>query len=741
MSADVDRAYSPTDSPNGNMSGVAINSIDDESPTSSPMKMGMKQSEEKSVNGTSLVNGVSEDDQVNGTTATPSGVSIDVHVDRDGSGKIASAVADKQDKVYTIEADGAIKLRIGDSGPQSEPPVTVHDLMMTCVKSLPNHIAMSTKKDGQTVEWTWREYYNDCRRAAKSFIKLGLEKFHGVGIVGFNSPEWFLADIGAIFAGGFAVGVYTTNSPEACHYVAENCEANVIVVENTAQLNKILKIWDKLPHLKAVVQYSGEVEQKRENLYDWSQFMALADDVLDVELDDRIKELVPNKCCTLIYTSGTTGNPKGVMLSHDNLIWTARMCVGAAKLKHGEDCLVSYLPLSHVAAQLFDIYIPMVCIGTTYFAQPDALKGSLVNTLKEIRPTAFLAVPRVWEKIYEKMREVGRGVTGFKKKMATWAKSIGYQGNMKLMNGHSLPWGWTLANMLVFKRVRAALGLDRCHLCFNGAAPISRDTLDYFMSINIPIYDIYGMSESSGPHTISLPGAFRIGSAGREFPGVSTKLADPDKDGNGEICYSGRHVFMGYLKMEEKTRDAIDDEGWLHSGDIGKKDDKGFLYITGRIKEILITAGGENVPPVLIEDIIKAETPIIGNCMLIGDRQKFLALLVTLKCEVDPDSQEPEDKLTSEAISIAKALGCDATTVTEAKTDEKIMKAIQDGIDRYNKKATSRAQKVQKYAILDHDFSVPGGEFGPTLKLKRHFVVNKYQGVIDSFYGEETPRD
>ncbi|KFQ30797.1 Long-chain-fatty-acid--CoA ligase ACSBG2, partial [Merops nubicus] len=418
--------------------------------------------------------------------------------------------------------------------------------------------------------------------------QLGLERFHGVCILGFNSAEWFIADIGAILAGGFAVGIYTTNSPEACRYVAENCSANVVVVENHKQLQKILEVQDKLPQLKAIVQYGEELKEKRPNLYSWSEFMELGKDVPDAQLQEIIKSQKPNQCCTLIYTSGTTGQPKGVMLSHDNLTWTASMAGRFLMLEEAQEkqeLVISYLPLSHIAAQMTDIWTAITFGVQVFFAQPDALKGSLVDTLREVRPTAFLGVPRVWEKIEEKMKSIGAKSSALRRKVASWAKGVGLQTNLKRMNGSSeVPLNFRLATHLVYRRVRRAVGLDRCTRCYTGAAPITRETLEFFLSLNIPLFELYGMSESSGPHTVSLPQAFRLTSCGKEITGCRTLIQEPDSDGNGEICFSGRHIFMGYLNMEGKTKEAIDEEGWLHSGDLGRHDKDGFLYVTGRIK-------------------------------------------------------------------------------------------------------------------------------------------------------------
>ncbi|KAK7145870.1 hypothetical protein R3I93_013563 [Phoxinus phoxinus] len=651
----------------------------------------------------------------------------------------------KGTEFWTTCRDGEVKLRMGESGPEAEPAMTVNQMFTSTVQRFGNYKALGWKEGEQWKTMTYSEYYTSCRTAAKSFLKLGLKRYHGVGILGFNSAEWFIADIGAILAGGFAVGIYTTNSPEACQYVAENCQANILVVENHRQLQKILQVQDKLPHLKAIIQYKDELKEKRPNLYTWAEFMELGRNEPDAQLDDIISSQKPNQCCTLIYTSGTTGQPKGVMLSHDNLTWTAFATgrdVSLTDADKSQEVVVSYLPLSHIAAQMIDIWLPMMAGGVAYFAQPDALKGTLANTLREVRPTAFMGVPRVWEKMQEKMKSIGAKSSTVRRKVASWAKDVGLQTNLNKMelNGNlsTKPLNYRLAKRLVFRKVRKALGLDRCTRCYTGAAPITKETLEFFLSLDIPLFELYGMSESSGPHTISLPDAFRITSCGKVIPGCKTKIFSPDVDGNGEICFWGRHVFMGYLNMPDKTEEALDTDGWLHSGDLGKHDQNDFLFITGRIKELIITAGGENIPPVPIEDAVKEAIPLISNAMLIGDKRKFLSMLLTIKCEVNGETGAPEDELTPEAVELCRKLGSNGTRVSEIAggRDRAVNAAIQDAITRVNEKATSNAQRIQKWTVLDQDFSIPGGELGPTMKLKRPVVMKMYKDQIESFYKE-----
>lgn len=369
--------------------------------------------------------------------------------------------------------------------------------------------------------------------------------------------------------------------------------------------------------------------------------------------------------------------------------------------------------------------------GTVFFADKMALKGTLLDTLKEARPTIFLGVPRVWEKIMEGMLAKGKDIKGLKKKISVACKQAGLDFHM---NGKKSVM-FNLGQKVIYKKVKEALGFDRCVSFFTGAAPISHDVLKYFLSLDIVIHELYGMSETTGPHTVGFYGNRKLGSTGRLLPGCKNRLAEPDEKGQGEICMWGRHVMMGYLNREDKTSEDIDEEGWMHSGDLGKMDSEEFLFITGRKKELLITAGGENVAPVPVEDQIKTELPCISNAILIGDRQKFLSVFLTFKVVMDNDT--PTNQLTPTAIEWCQSLGRqNIKTVDDILQgpDVKIMSAIQTGIDRANKHAVSNAARVQRWTILPTDVSIPGGELGPTLKLKRFYFTKKYNDAIDRLY-------
>ncbi|XP_062947091.1 long-chain-fatty-acid--CoA ligase ACSBG1 isoform X2 [Cynocephalus volans] len=650
--------------------------------------------------------------------------------------KDAQVEVDSPEKeLWTTRADGRVRLRIDPSCPHL--PCTVHQMFYNALDKYGDLSALGFKRQDKWEHISYFQYYLLARKAAKGFMKLGLERAHSVAILGFNSPEWFFSAVGTVFAGGIVTGIYTTSSPEACQYIAHDCRANVIVVDTQKQLEKILKIWKNLPHLKAVVMYQEPPPQKMANVYTMEEFMELGNKVPEEALDTIIEAQQPNQCCVLVYTSGTTGSPKGVMLSQDNITWTARFGSLAGDIQPAEvqqEVVVSYLPLSHIAAQIYDLWTGIQWGAQVCFAEPDALQGSLVNTLREVQPTSHMGVPRVWEKIMERIQEVAARSGFIRRKMLLWAMSVTLEQNLTCPGSDLKPFTTRLADYLVLAKVRQVLGFAKCQKCFYGAAPMTAETQRFFLGLNIRLYAGYGLSETSGPHFMSSPYNYRLYSSGKVLPGCRVKLVNEDAEGIGEICLWGRTVFMGYLNMEDKTCEAIDADGWLHTGDAGRLDADGFLYLTGRLK-----AGGENVPPVPIEEAVKMELPIISNAMLIGDQRKFLSMLLTLKCTLDPDTSDPTDNLTEQAVEFCQQVGSKATTVSEivGKKDEVVYQAIKEGIQRVNMNAAARPYHIQKWAILKRDFSISGGELGPTMKLKRPTVLEKYKDIIDSFYQEQ----
>lgn len=370
-----------------------------------------------------------------------------------------------------------------------------------------------------------------------------------------------------------------------------------------------------------------------------------------------------------------------------------------------------------------------------FFAKPDAMTGSLPQTMNYVKPTAFFAVPRVYEKFQEKIKEILNKTTGIKRKIGNiqlikvkWAMKTGSFTVDKKFEGEQPSVFFKLANYLLFSKIRLALGFENTQVFSFGAAPMKKSTLEFFKSINIPLFNNYGLSETTGAHFLNF-GERNVDllTAGTTIPGADSKIINQDKDGVGEICCRGRNRFMGYYKDDKATNEAVDQDGFLHSGDQGYLNSKGNLIITGRIKELIVTAGGENVAPLPIEDAIKEQCKFISNVIVIGDERKYLTALITLK-------SENNGNLSPESLQAFEKIQIDCKTSIDAMNDSKVKSYIQGIIENINRKAVSKAQVVKKWMILPNDFSVDGGEFTPTLKLKRKYVVQKYAKEIENMY-------
>lgn len=589
---------------------------------------------------------------------------------------------------------------------------TVMQMMADTATRFPSMPALGSKQGGAYTTITWQEYRERVRLCARGFMKLGLEPKQGVAILGFNCAEWVIADLAAIHAGGFPAGIYTTSTPAQCQYITDHSDSSIVVAENAEQLEKFLSVRDRLPKVKAFVVMHGPVPQVPnggQNIHTFAEVLELGKSVHEVELDARVTAQQPDDVCTLIYTSGTTGEPKAVMISHDNIVFVSETVQKAVEFKHEK--FLSYLPLSHIAEQVVCLHGPIICAGCTYFAESMEKLG---DNLREVKPTIFLGVPRVWEKIQGKMVESGAKNPPMKKKIAAWARKNGLAGGYADQKGEPRPMLYPLANKLVFSKVRAALGLDECRFAVTSAAPISKATLEFFLSLGIPVMEIYGMSECTGPATLSLPNRYRTGSVGWTLPGgAEIKIAN-----DGEICMRGRHVFKGYYKNPEAAAEAIDAEGFLHSGDIGEFDANGFLRITDRKKDLLITAGGENIAPQAIEGKLR-DIPVVGHAVVVGDRQKHLAALVTI------DATRLAEATT--------AAGSSAKDLAEAARCDRLHAWLMEQVESMNRDL-ARVQTIKKIKILPAELTIEGGELTPTMKIKRKVVYAKYDAEIRAFY-------
>eukprot|EP00820_Chromera_velia_P020383 Cvel_29002.t1-p1 / transcript=Cvel_29002.t1 / gene=Cvel_29002 / organism=Chromera_velia_CCMP2878 / gene_product=Long-chain-fatty-acid--CoA ligase ACSBG2, putative / transcript_product=Long-chain-fatty-acid--CoA ligase ACSBG2, putative / location=Cvel_scaffold3904:42-3087(-) / protein_length=503 / sequence_SO=supercontig / SO=protein_coding / is_pseudo=false len=455
---------------------------------------------------------------------------------------------------WTVDLQKELPIKLSPDGYGAVAPKTLMQSFSERVVAYPEHKALAYKRPGgsQWLSYTWQEYWDSCCSFAKSLIAIGFQPRQCISIMGWNAPHWLISHFGAIFADGVPTGIYATNGVDATKYIVQHTESAVAVVDTLEQVDKFQAFWKDSPFLKYVVVYLEDVpaqlcKDSSGRIISFENFLRLGADVSDDSLFFRMGSQKPGHCCSLVYTSGTTSFPKGVMLSHDNCTWTGS--AGGPYLDMNErDRIVSFLPLSHIAAQIIDVYSPLTYGCTVFFAQPDALKGSLVETLKEVRPTIFFAVPRVWEKIEEKLRAVGAASSGARKLVAEWAKAVSRRTVKRvLLGGRDPAFGFSAANFLLGK-AREAIGLDRCKGFFSAAAPIRVTTVEYFMSLGIPICDAYGMSECTGPECISEPrvGAYKLGSVGRSLRGSEVWIAQPDAKGHGEICWRGRNVFMGY---------------------------------------------------------------------------------------------------------------------------------------------------------------------------------------------------
>lgn len=531
--------------------------------------------------------------------------------------------------------------------------------------------------------------------------------------------------------------IYTTSSSSTCHYILNSSNAEILIIDNLQQLQKINEIKDDLPHLKHIIQISNfNLNYPECVILNWHELMRLETDDVEVEYKKRLTNIVPNECCTVMYTSGTTGFPKGVMLSHDNLIWDVKKCFQVIKdIDVGHEKLISYLPLSHLTAFVVDIFIAINSAGTVYFKDMSSLKNSLIEIVQDVQPTFFVGVPRIYEKIQEKSTDKMNGFNFIVRKIFTMSQNVISQ---NYFTPNSSSFKREFVNYFVIKGIKEALGFQRCKHMFTGSAPLNLETKKFFISLNMPIHEAYGMTESSTVHSLTTHQIQiqSIESVGMCHDGTETKIINNVNGmGDGEICMRGRHIFMGYLNDNKGTSETIDDDGWLHTGDIGTIDENGLIYLTGRVKDIIITSGGENIPKARIENLVKFECPAVSHAFLIGDKRKFLTILLTLKTEID-EKGNPLDDLTPETLKWLKDYNLKQTKLDQISfsKDENLLKAFQDLIDRVNSKALSNPQRIQKFAILPNDFTIVTGELTPTLKVKRHYVLEKYHEIIEQFY-------
>ncbi len=582
---------------------------------------------------------------------------------------------------------------------------TIPNRLLERAKKTPNDPAYYVRQGGSWKPTNWGSYSDEVTQAGRALLALGFEPGQTVCILGFNRPEWAVMDIAAMGAGGAPAGIYTTCSPVEVRYIVSHAEAPIILVENEDQWRKVLAERSNMPNLKHVVTMKGCPAIADDMVMTWEEFLAKGDGVETRAYLDRVESLKPDALATLIYTSGTTGPPKGVMLSNENLAWTSNVAISITTI-NASDCSLSYLPLSHIAEQMFTLHIPITTGARVYFAESIE---AVPENLKEVQPTIFFGVPRIWEKFHAGISAKLKEATGVKAKLVKWAMKVGWEANETPDGNKGLQ--YQLANKLIYSKLLPAIGMGNARVCVTGAAPIAREVLQFFASLNLVVLEVYGQSEDSGPTSFNTPSRYRFGSVGPALPGVEVKIAEDD-----EIMVKGPNVFLGYYKDKEATDSTLSD-GWLHSGDLGAFDPDGFLNITGRKKDIIITAGGKNITPKNLEAGIKNH-PLIDEAVVIGDRRKYLSALVTIDAEAGP--------------AWAAANGENAGALHQSA---KLKESIQAHIDEMNKEF-ARVEQIKKFTILKRNFTVEDGELTPTLKVKRAKVNDHFAEDIEAMYDE-----
>jgi long-chain acyl-CoA synthetase len=568
-------------------------------------------------------------------------------------------------------------------------------------------------KDGDWKSLTWGEYRRAIHEAAAGLQDLGVGEDEFVAIMAGNRPEHVIADYAAIHSGATAVTIYSTLTAPQIQYIADNCKATVAILEDLEFMKRWEEIRSELPNLRYVVLMAGaENYDTSEWVLSWADLLVRGKKRL-AEDPDAVRRtadaITPDTLATLIYTSGTTGTPKGVMISQRNVVWTAECLRRAADIDLGPR-MVSYLPLAHIAERLATHYLATYLAGQVWFCPNLA---GVLEYIQEARPTLFVGVPRVYEKFHSRLTARFADTHGVKKTLLDRALDANKKRVLAEQDGKS---GGAMAGVLdsiVLSKVREQLGMDQVQLAITAAAPINPDLILFFQTLGIPLFELYGMSETTGPATTNLPGAFRLGSVGKALPGVEVRLGDED-----ELLMRGGVITDGYYKLPVDTTESFDAEGWLHSGDLARIDDEGFVWIVGRKKEIIITAGGKNIAPAKLETLL-GNHPLISKACMVGDGRKFLTMIVALDHE--------------EAPAWAEANGLVYEDLARFSELPEVAAEVERAMDEANESVSS-VEQVKKWVIVPDEWTPDSGEVTPSLKLKRKVVLEKYADEIEGLY-------
>ena len=585
-------------------------------------------------------------------------------------------------------------------------------------EELGDRTAMREKTFGIWRSHSWSDYYTRAKRIGLGLVALGLKRGEVVSILSEDNKEWMYTDMGVQGVGGICSGIYTTDSASQLEYLVNNSESRFLIVENDEQLDKFLEVRDAMPSLIKVIVI------EREGLHDFSDPDIIFLDELyeigakyDAEnpgvFEASIEATKPEDTAILVYTSGTTGMPKGAMIGHGNLMYSVSAAIADAPTFRTDD-QICFLPLCHILERVFSVNAPIAAGSTINFAESPE---TIFDNLQEVSPQTFVAVPRLWEKIYSQVSIRIGEATGMQKWAYSKALQAGAARAEAMNDGKEVPFGTRLSygfwDMVLLRNLRRMIGMDRLRRGGSGAAPISPELLQWYASIGVPVLEGYGMTESSGVISINGSKSNKVATVGQPLPGAQVRIA-PD----GEVQYKAGNVFQGYWKNPEKTAETFTEDGWLRTGDVGMVDNQGYVSITGRLKDIIITAGGKNITPAEIENRLKF-SPYISDAVIIGDKRKFLTCLVMI------DQENVEKYAQDQRVPFSNfASLCAAIEVQEL---------IRDTITEVNKDF-ARVEQIKDFRLIDVLLTAEDDELTPTMKLKRSFVETKHKELIGQMY-------
>tara|TARA_A100001011_G_scaffold45832_1_gene42973 strand:- start:4423 stop:6255 length:1833 start_codon:yes stop_codon:yes gene_type:complete len=582
----------------------------------------------------------------------------------------------------------------------------------------PEKVAFRDKRYGIWSEISYQSFWEQAQWVGCALNYFGLDRFDKAAVHSENRPEWIIADIGIQSIRAITVGLYPTNPPSEVNYLLGHSESKILFAEDQEQVDKALEVKDELPNLKKIIYFEdrGVLSYEDEILMSWEEFLAIGKDELEKNKDfvtSRMEEIESNDVACLIYTSGTTGAPKGSMISHGNLEWCGSIIPKLSftpGISNPE--FLSYLPICHIFGRLIDIIVAIHVMGTINFAESI---DTVQRDLAEVQPSMFPAVPRILERMHAGTLVRMKDASRFKKALFGLASKLGnFSANRRLELGENDLLAKVtnfVAQVICFRALKKKLGLLNVDNAVSGAAPISPEILKFFMNMGVPIYEGYGMTENSAVATGNKPGSVKLGTVGVPQPDVEIKLAD-----DGEILVRHPGVFLGYYKNEEATKETIDQEGWLYTGDVGEYDGK-FLKIIDRKKDIIITSGGKNVSPSEIENNLKT-SPYIKEAIVIGDDRKFLSCLIGIEYDI--------------VSNWALRKNIPHTTYRNLSENEEVQKLIWNEILKANERTSTL--EIRKFRMITKELDHEDGDLTATQKAKRNVIMEKFSDLIEEMY-------